>query len=62
MMKNDNLDLHEGTEAAQRFKDFTRAIMGVPKSEIDEATKKIAKDKVKVTAPLTQKRKTPHNG
>lgn len=61
-MKDDNLDLHTGTEAAQRFKDFTRAIVAVPKKEIDETAKKIADGKVKIILPPKRKRKrSAHN-
>lgn len=60
-MKNDNLDLHTGTEAAQRFKDFARAIVSVPKTEIDETAKKIADAKIKLNMPKKNKRKMSTN-
>lgn len=57
MTKKDKLDFYEGTEAAQRFKDFTRAIVSVPKKEIDEAAKEIANEKVKLNRSKRRKPK-----
>jgi hypothetical protein len=37
---------HAGAKAAQKFKDFTREIVSVPKSEIDKAAKKLPPQKV----------------
>lgn len=45
--------LHSGPEAYERFKDFTRRIVAVPKAEID---KRIAEDK-KTSVKRSQRRK-----
>lgn len=50
-MTNESLKYQSGESAAKRFKDFTRAIIAVPKSEINAAAKKLPPQKTK-TQPV----------
>jgi hypothetical protein len=47
MTQSNSSEYQCGAESAKRFRDFTRAIIAVPKSEIDKAAKKLPPQKPK---------------